>query len=72
MLHSNFGVNRALNDVKRPQTNFGGKAILLVVSKKEKSSYLKNRYFFGLELKVDLICDLMSVSNLTFWFVSHF
>ena len=49
MLHCNFGVNRALHDVKRSQTNFGGKAILLAVSKKEKSSYLKNRSFFGLK-----------------------
>ena len=64
MLHSHFGVNRAINDVIRPQTNFGGKAILLVVSKKEKSSYLKNRSFFGLKLKVDSICHIISVSNL--------
>ena len=46
MLHGHFGVNPAINDVIRSQTNFGGKAILIVVSKKEKSSYLKNRYFF--------------------------
>ena len=64
MLHSNFGVNRALNDVKRSQTNFGGKAILLVVSKKEKSSYLKNRSVFGLKLKEDLIFHIISLSNL--------
>jgi len=72
MFHGHFGVNHAINDVIRSQTNFGGKAILIIVLKKEKSSYLKNRYFFGLELKVDLICHLMSVSNLTFWFVSYF
>ena len=64
MLHGNFGVNRALNDVKRSQKNFAGKAILLVVSKKEKSSCLKNRSVFGLKLKVDLICLTISFSNL--------
>ena len=63
MLHSNFGLNRALNDVKRSHKKFGGKAILLVVSKKEKSSYLKNRSFFGLKFKVDLICHIISVST---------
>ena len=71
MPHSNFGVNRALNDVKRSQTNFGGKAILLVVSKKEKSSYLKNRSVFGLKLKVDLIFHIISVSNLILMFVFY-
>ena len=54
------------------QTNFGGKRILLVVSKKKKYSNLKNCYFVGFDLKVDLICHVMLVSNLSLGFVSYF
>ena len=45
---------------------------MLVVSKKKKSSNLKNRYFVGFDLKVDLICHVMLVSNFSFGFVSYF
>ena len=71
-LHDHFGVNHAINDLKMSQTNFGGKGILLVVSKKKKSSNLKNCYFVGFDLKVDLICHVMLVSNLSLGFVSYF
>ena len=71
-LHDQFGVNHAINDLKMSQTNFGGKRILLVVSKKKKYSNLKNCYFVGFDLKVDLICHVMLVSNLSLGFVSYF
>ena len=72
MLHSNFGVNRALNDVKRSQTHFGGKAILLVVSKKENSSYLKKSFFLWIEIKRRLdLSYIVSVSNLILMFVLY-
>ena len=54
------------------QTNFGGKRILLAVSKKKTYSNLKNCYFVGFDLKVDLICHVMLVSNLSLGFVSYF
>ena len=59
-LQFHFGVNRAINDVIRSKTNFGGKAILLVVSKKKKSLNWKKRYFFlfGIESRLNLSCNV--------------
>ena len=44
----------------------------MVVSKKKKSTNWKYCSFFGLELKVDLIYHVKSVSNLVFGFVLYF
>ena len=44
---------------------------MLIVSKKKKSTNWNNRSFFGLQLKEDFICHVISVSNLTFGFVLY-